>query len=349
MIKQKIESSKSIKKEKTFKFGIIIFILFMIIVSKELNIHSIFLINKNFGKIYLCTLYNNESEMAFIHLWRLYDYIDRFIFVISNITYSGLPKNITFRPYEQNIEKFMDKVDIVSFDNLCNAKVYQKENKVWCIENSQRDYAKTYIEQKYHPTESDLLIVVDIDEILTKEGIEYIKKNPPNNFYFIKGSTYFPYFYHKLEDWNCGFVVRYNKKMKALTNYREMKKTKPKILKFDYNPSKPLITHCSYCFKSIEEYKNKLKSFSHQEYNIYPYITNEWIFKSHYCRIKINSPIVEHDEPYEGMKNLIPKDERLKYLIDPSFMYNLNETIYTKKDLEILCDVKYNRKPLEIL
>ena len=65
--------------------------------------------------------------MAFIHLWRLYDYIDRFIFVISNITYSGLPKNITFRPYEQNIEKFMDKVDIVSFDNLCNAKVYQKK------------------------------------------------------------------------------------------------------------------------------------------------------------------------------------------------------------------------------
>jgi len=100
MIKQKIESSKSIKKEKTFKFGIIIFILFMIIVSKELNIHSIFLINKNFGKIYLCTLYNNESEMVFIHLWRLYDYIDRFIFVISNITYSGLPKNIIFRPYE---------------------------------------------------------------------------------------------------------------------------------------------------------------------------------------------------------------------------------------------------------
>ncbi len=74
--------------------------------------------------------------------------------------------------------------------------------------------------------------------------------------------------------------------MKTLTNYREMKKTKPKILKFDYNPSKPLITHCSYCFKSIEEYKNKLKSFSHQEYNIYSYITNEWIFKSHYCRIK---------------------------------------------------------------
>ena len=286
--------------------------------------------------------------MAFIHLWRLYDYIDRFIIVISNITHTGSPKNITFSPYEQNIEIFMDKVDIVFFDNLCNAKVYPKRNNVWCIENNQRDYAKTYIEKIYHPTESDLLIVVDIDEILTREGIEYIKKNPPKDFYFIKGSVYFPYYYHKLEDWNFGFVVRYNKKMKTLTNYRKMRKTKPKILKFDYNPSKPLITHCSYCFKSIEEYKNKLKSFAHQEYNIYPYTTNEWIFKSHYCRIKINSHIVEHDEPYEGMKDLIPKDERLKYLIDPSFIYNLNETKYTEKDLESLCDIKYNRTPLEI-
>ena len=348
MIKKKNEVLKNIIKRKTFKFGIIILILFMIIISKELNIHSIFLTNKNFQKIYLCTLYNNESEMAFIHLWRLYDYIDKFIIVISNITHSGNPKNITFSPYEQNIEKFMDKVDIVFFDNLCDAKAYPKRNNVWCIENSQRDYAKTYIEKKYHPTELDLLIVVDIDEILTREGIEYIKKNPPKYFYFIKGSIYFPYYYHKLEDWNCGFVVRYNKKMKTLTNYRDMRKTKPKILKFDYNPSKPLITHCSYCFKSIEEYKNKLKSYGHQEFNIYPYTTNEWIFKSHYCRIKINSHIVEHDEPYEGMKNLIPKDERLKYLIDPSFMYNLNETIYTEKDLESLCDIKYNRTPIEI-
>ena len=349
MLKKKNESSRSIKKEKTFKFGIIIFILFMIIVSKELNIHSIFLINKEYDKIYLCTLYNNEAEMAYIHLWRLYNYIDRFIFVVSNTTHAGFPKNISFSPFEQNIEKFMDKIDIVNFDNICNINVYPKRNNIWCFENSQRDYAKIYIEQKYHPTESDLLIVVDIDEILTREGINYIKNNPPKNFYFIKGSMYFPYYYHKLEDWNCGLAVRYNKNMKTLTNYRDTKITKPKILKFYYNPSKPLITHCSYCFRNIEKYKNKLESFAHQEYNVYPYITNDWIFKSHYCRIKIHSPIVEKDEPYEGWKDLIPNDYRLKFLIDRSFMYNITKTNYTKEDLENLCDIKYNRTPFGIL
>ena len=323
------------KNEATKKFKI------------KLNIHSIFLINKNFQKIYLCTLYNNEAEMAYIHLWRLYDYIDRFVIITSNITYTGLPKNITFKPFEQNIEKYMNKVDIVTFDNFCNMKEYPKQNNIWCIENSQRDFAKIFIEEKYHPSETDLLIVVDIDEILTREGIEYIKKNPPKYFYFIKGSMYFPYYYHRLEDWDKGVVVRYNKNMKTLSHYRYMRMTKPKILKYYNNPTKPLITHCSYCFQNIEKYKNKLQSFSHQEFNIYPYNTNEWIFKSHYCRIKINSPIVEYDEPYEGWKNLIPNDERLTFLVDPSFMYALNMTKYSEKELENLCDIKYNRTPFE--
>ena len=39
---------------------------------------------------------------------------------------------------------------------------------------SQRDYAKNYFETKYNPTKNDLLIVTDLDEILTREGIECI-------------------------------------------------------------------------------------------------------------------------------------------------------------------------------
>ena len=107
-----------------------------------------------------------------------------------------------------------------------------------------------------------------------------------------------------------------------------------------------MITHCSYCFKDIEEYKNKLKSFAHQEFNKPPYITNDWIFKSHYCREKVNNPKGD-DEIYEGWKDLIPDDERLKYLIDRSYMYNINQTSYSIIDLESLCNKTYNRTPFE--
>ena len=34
------------------------------------------------------------------------------------MTHSGLPKNITFKSFEKDIQPYMDKVDIVNFDNI---------------------------------------------------------------------------------------------------------------------------------------------------------------------------------------------------------------------------------------
>ena len=285
--------------------------------------------------------------MAYIHIWRLYDYVDKFIIVTSNITYTGHIKRISFKPFEKELKKYMNKIDVINYDNKCNKKEYPSLDLIWCKELSQRDYAKTYIEEKYNATDKDLLIIVDIDEILTREGIEYIKKYPPKEYYFLKGTIYFPYYYHKLEDCDRSIVIRYNKKMKTISKYRRMKITKRNTLKYESNPSKPLITHCSYCFKDIDEFKNKLKSFSHQEFNKIPYITNDWIFKSHYCRFKIGSPPNGYDEPYEGWKHLIPDDERLKYLIDRNFTYPLYYTSFSEKDLETLCNQTYNRTPFD--
>ena len=175
--------------------------------------------------------------------------------------------------------------------------------------------------------------------------MEYILDHPPKTYYFIKGSMHFPYYYHKVEDWDKGCALRYSKSLKPLNHYRYIH-LHDTILKYENNPLKPLITHCTYCLNNIEKYKNKLKSFAHQEYNREPFITNDWIFKSHYCRIKIRSP-PGHDEPYEGWRHLIPDDKRLKFLVDPSFMYDLSQTNYTKKDLETLCGREYRRTQFE--
>jgi beta-1,4-mannosyl-glycoprotein beta-1,4-N-acetylglucosaminyltransferase len=247
-------------KKKIFKYIILIFVVFIIYLLFYKN-------NKDFnGRIFVTFMYNNEAETAYIHIWRLYNYIDKFIIVISNITHSNLSKNISFRPFEENIQPYIKKIDIINFNNICNRKEYPSDSRVWCLEKSQRDYAKTFIEENYNPTENDLIIIVDLDEILTREGIKYIKKNPPENYYFIKGSLYFPYYYHKVQDWDIGCVIRYKKNMTTFNKYRKMP-IENHILKYKINPSKPLITHCSYCFKELEQYKNKIKSFSHQEYN----------------------------------------------------------------------------------
>ena len=115
--------------------------------------------------------------------------------------------------------------------------------------------------------------------------------------------TYFPYYNHRLDENSRGIVLRYNKAVKSLSYFRWIEIKDSDLMKYDYNPSKPLLTHYSYCFKNIEQYKNKLKSFAHTEFDKEPYITNDWIFKSHYCREKINSPKGD-DEPIEDWKDL---------------------------------------------
>ena len=217
--KKKMKKSSLISSKNYLNYIkiVIIYILFRIFFTiKTTNnntneLHNC--TNKNIndyfcGRIFVCFMYNNEASMAYIHIWRLYNYVDKFIILTSNRTFSGLSKNLSFSEFEENIKPYMNKVDIVYFNNICNKKEYPLENKIWCFENSQRDYAKTFIEKHYDPTEDDLLVVVDIDEIFTREGIEYVRKNPPKNFYHIKGSMYFPYYYHKIEDWDKGCVIR---------------------------------------------------------------------------------------------------------------------------------------------
>ena len=345
--KRKEDNYKEHKnKNYLYKFCFIFILSLIFILINNQILHKRKKINFD-GRIFLCTVYNNEAEYAYIHLWRLYDYVDKFIIVVSNLTYSGLPKNISFFPFEENIKSYMDKIDIIYYYNTCDKSVYPLYNDIRCREASQRDTAIKYIEEHYSPTQKDLLIAVDIDEILTREGIEYIMKNPPQDFYHIKGSIYFPYYYHKLEDWNRGLVIRYRKNIVSFSKYRVMPMKEENILKYKNNPSKPLITHCTYCFKNIEGFRNKLKSYSSQAHNTPLKTSSNWIFKSHYCREKINSPINKNDEPYEGWKHLIPDDPRLKFLVDRSFEYPLSQTKYTEKDLETLCNIKYNRTPFE--
>ena len=162
-------------------FVLMLLVLQIVLFSQVLSLKMIFKSKitdndiSSYERIFLCTLYNNEADMAYVHIWRLFKYVDKFIIIVSNTTYSGVQKNVTFKSFEQNIHPYLNKVDIVYFNNFCKKNDYPTWDLTWCKEMSQRDYAKNYIEENYNPTEKDLLIVVDIDEILTREGIEYIK------------------------------------------------------------------------------------------------------------------------------------------------------------------------------
>ncbi len=128
-------------------------------------------------------------------------------------------------------------------------------------------------------------------------------------------TIYFPYYLHRFEDCYQNLMVKYNKTIKMLTLFTGMQIIDNSTIKFKDRPSKPFITLYSYYCKGIKKYRNKLRIYLYQEFNKPPYITNDWIFKSHYCIEKLGSPTDGFDEPYNGWSHLIFDDGGLKYFI----------------------------------
>ena len=289
-------------------------------------------------RIFDTFMYNNEASQAYVRIWRYAPYVDYFIIIYCNQTHSGQPKPITFEPFTKEIEKYKDKIRIVQYTPGTLKHKYTKD-KAWQLEKSQRDYAIPYLEQNFNMTSNDIITVSDCDEILTRRALRYIIAHPPETYYVAPGKTYFPYYFHYIGEWNISYVIRYKPKIR-LSRYRLITNAHRGIRpEFGFY----MVTHCSYCFPNISVYKNKFQSFAHTELNKEPYITPEWIFRSHYCHLYIN----QHnniEEPIEDLEELFPPDERISYLWDPSFEYNISETKYTESDLPTLCPHPITRR-----
>ena len=297
-------------------------------------------ISRNF-RIFDTFMYNNEASQAYIRIWRYYPYVDYFIIIYCNKSHSGQAKTITFEPFTKEIEQYKDKIRLVSFSPEESIHNYN-EPQSWKLEMSQRDFAIPYIEKHFNITTNDVITVSDCDEILTRKALRYIIRNPPEPYYIVPGKTYFPYYFHKIADWNVSYVIRYQPNLLLSTKrkFNAYKRTPHPDFPFSF------VTHCSYCFPNISVYLNKFTSFAHTEYNKPPYTTPEWIFKSHYCRRFLKQPDdnLGEDEDIAGLEDLFPPDERLSYLWDPSYEYNISETSYSELNLSTLCDFDIPRR-----
>lgn len=299
-------------------------------------------------RIFDLWMYNNEAAFAFTRIWRLYNFVDFFIVSYSTQSFSGVPRNISFAPFEKDILQYKDKIILVNVPpGFCDSINYPNLPRPWCVEKSQRSYSLIILKKNFNMTSNDILLISDVDEIFTREAIFYISNHPPDDAYSVCGTLYFPYYFHNIGRWCFAAALRYSDNMDSLQNYREKsyKGKLPKII----SQNRTFVTHCSYCFATLEEYRNKLKSFAHQEYNKEQYTNNNTLFKSHYCRQHLNNEISRRpsfDEKETDWSQLIPNDSRLSFLYDPSFQYPIMFTNYSENDLKTLCgEKKFKRTP----
>lgn len=249
-------------------------------------------------------LYFQESIMLSVRLYRMNKFVDYFLIITSNTTYSGFPLNVTFAPFESFIEKYRYKIILFNFTLPSSCK------NSWCRENYQRNKISDAV-KSLNPSNESIVIVSDLDEIPTYNSMKYIIKNPPQKIYMLGGFMYYYNYRHKLKGNWPGVIVVKASNCKELQNYRDNRY----VLYKNYSiPIYPSQTHCSYCYKSISLIQKKINSFSHSEFNKSPYTNREYIIsciKNHINFIwKEKLKIVEYN------KHLLPlpNDERFNYL-----------------------------------
>jgi len=288
-------------------------------------------------KIYDCFLFNNEIELLKIRLEELYNFVDYFVIVEANKTFSGKKKTLYFKSQKSKFKKYKNKIIYIPVNNPnfnILDKIYIwirmkiKNPKVtmfgflfgfgtWRIQTFQRNQLKKGLTNCEN---NDIILLSDLDEIINKNIILEIKENCKNNKLILIEQDDYKYFLNgklknkwigtkaitleNLEKYYCGKVgyIRYG----LIYAIRK---------KFNLNPKIVFIKNGGWHFSyigGIKKIMEKLKSVAHIENNT-PEINNKKNIKK--C---LDKGIMIYDN-----------NQNLEYVkIDKTFP----ETIYKNKE-----------------
>lgn len=212
--------------------------------------------------IYDCFIFNDELDLLELRLTYLNDKVDKFVLVESERTVAGSKKELHFSNHKSRFKKFEHKIiHLIAPSN---------DFSVWEYEFFQRNYIKEALHQC---SADDIIIITDVDEILNIPSILSNKKlGLPSlieidmSYYFLNIKTNdkweFPLicYWKHIENINIGSRVTYEKNItkKVLTQDKAINGW-----------------HFSYLYGyDISLYQNKIKTFTHQEFNT-PYFLDE--------------------------------------------------------------------------
>ena len=213
--------------------------------------------------IYDCFQYFNEDHMVDLRLNILNEYVDFFVISESTKTHQGKDKKINFDI--KKFTKFKDKIKFVVADYKKEINFNKHTGGESPIEQHQRNFL---IEGIKDALPDDLIILSDSDEIPDLTKLNSINKNKK----FIAFSQQM--FMYKLNLQNIdesNWIGSKITKKKNITSMQDLRNLKFKKYPFWRIDKKNLQTiqggwHFSF-LQTPEQILNKIKSFSHGEFN----------------------------------------------------------------------------------
>ena len=184
------------------------------------------------SKIYDCFNFFNELDILEIRLNTLYEYVDYFVIVESNVTHSGEQKLFYFEENKERFSKFLDKIILykvydtptdfvnlkISEDNilmLINGFIEKQTNRF--NRTTQQDYGRDFFQKEcvrrplINCSDDDIIIISDADEIPNPEILKNLKNfDLENTIYSLNQTTYYYYLnLLKQKDWYGSRVALY--------------------------------------------------------------------------------------------------------------------------------------------
>jgi beta-1,4-mannosyl-glycoprotein beta-1,4-N-acetylglucosaminyltransferase len=263
-------------------------------------------------------IFYNEIDLLNYRLNLLNDIVDKFIIVESKYTFSGNEKPLFYDLNKEMFEPFKDKiVHIVLNEAPFKApNINYQINQQWQNEYYQRNSIKLGIDSIISTlTDEDIIITSDVDEIPNPKILNDVKSN---NIKFDKCNlnrlALDMYYY------NLNYMVGkgsnwHGVKLLTVMVYKNLKLTFQDMRVWEHTHFVPIVEnggwHLSY-FGDLNFIVNKIKSFSHQEYNNDKYIDEYDLEKKIKDGINFIGGLDLHFIPIEKNLNLPPLYE--KYL-----------------------------------
>ena len=125
------------------------------------------------NKIYDCFTFYHELDLLELRLTELYDFVDHFVLVEADTTYTSRAKPFYFEENKQRYAKFLDKIIHVKVEDMPH------HPDAWINDRFQRDQIFRGI---LDADPNDLIMVSDLDEIVRPAAIEYMRDSNQSLF-----------------------------------------------------------------------------------------------------------------------------------------------------------------------
>jgi beta-1,4-mannosyl-glycoprotein beta-1,4-N-acetylglucosaminyltransferase len=222
--------------------------------------------NSNF-KVIDATLFSVELEMLEIRLEELWPYVDVFLIVEVNITFTGLPKPLIFHENRQRFAWAESKIVYrqITEDHDLLADESRDARYGWINEERTRDAVTWYLRNAVHVADKDLVLMCDVDEIPSAATMSLLRS--------CEG-------YDRVMHLNLeSFMYSFEFSLKDLPLYSTLAQVKTWWSDATYNHTRSAEAerillqagwHCSFCFRKITEFQFKMVAFSHADRLLYP-------------------------------------------------------------------------------